>query len=83
MSAEIEVVQFKVTPPASIVSELRSETQRILAAIAKVRAAGARVPGMDEIERGVQAALDTGRLAWLRRALSSYIARKCCDQAAS
>ena len=68
---------FAATPPEPIVTQLRSEAEQTLAAIAKARAAGTPVPGMDEIERGIRAALAAGRLAWLRRALTSYIARRC------
>ncbi len=73
----IEVVQFRVTPPAAIVTQLSAAAEQTLAAIAQLRASGPLVPGMDELEQGLRAALATGRLAWLRRALSSYTARAC------
>ena len=34
-------------------------------------------PGMDEMRRDIERAIVAQRLAWLRRALSSYIVRKC------
>jgi hypothetical protein len=73
----IDVVRFGAKPPEPIVAQLRTEAEQTLAAIAHARAAATTVPGMDEIEQGMRAALATGRLAWLRRALASYIARKC------
>ena len=82
VGSDIEVARFHATPPESIVTQLRTEAEQTLAAIAKARAAGTPVPGMDEVERGIRAALATGRLAWLRRALSSYIARKCRELSA-
>ena len=60
--------RFNAAPPQPIVTQLRTEADQTLAAIAKTRAAGTPVPGMDEIERGIRAALAAGRLAWLRRA---------------
>lgn len=77
VGSEIEVTRFDAAPQQPIVSQLRTEAEQTLAAIAKARAAGKAVPGADDIERGIRDALATGRLAWLRRALTSYIARKC------
>ncbi|MHB8972437.1 MAG: hypothetical protein ACYC3X_21275 [Pirellulaceae bacterium] len=77
IAAEIEVVRCATTPPESLVTQLGAEAAQTLAAIAKTRAAGQSVPGMDDVERGIRAALAAGRLAWLRRALASYVARKC------
>jgi hypothetical protein len=72
-----EITGFTATPPEKIVAELRKAAEQTLAAIAKARAAGKSVPGMDPIENRILDALATGKLAWLRRALTSYIARKC------
>ena len=77
VGSEIEVAGFRAPPPEPFVTQLRSEAEQTLAAIAKARAAGTPVPGMDEIERGIRVALAAGRLAWLRRALTSYVARRC------
>ena len=75
--SEIEVGHFTATPPEKIVVELHNEAKLTLAAMTKVRAAGKSVPGMDEMEQRIRAALAAGKLAWLRRALASYIVRKC------
>jgi hypothetical protein len=72
-----EITRFTATPPDHIVQELRREAEQALAALQKVRRAGKSVPGMDAMEHGIEAALAAGKLAWLRRALTSYIARKC------
>ena len=83
VGSEIEVAQFDAAPPQPIVTRLRTEAEQTLTAIAKARAGGTPVPGMDEIERGIRAALAAGWLAWLRRALASYIARRCREVAGS
>ena len=41
------------------------------------RASAHRIPAMDELEQRIREALAAGRLAWLRRALTSYLAREC------
>jgi hypothetical protein len=73
---EVEITGFAATPPEQILVELHSEAKLALAAISKVRTAGKSVPGMDEMESRILAALVRGRLAWLRRALTSYTVRK-------
>jgi hypothetical protein len=77
VAPEVEIVRFTATPPESIVRELRRETELALAAFAKLRAAGKSVLGMDDMEKRMRAALADSRVAWLRRALTSYIVRKC------
>ena len=34
------------------------------------------IPGMDEMQAGIESAMAEGRWAWLRRALASYVVRK-------
>jgi hypothetical protein len=46
------------------------------------RAAGHSISGMDEMQRDIERAIAAKRLAWLRRALSSYIVRKCRESVA-
>lgn len=77
LASHIEITGFTATPPQPIATQLRSETEITLAAIAKARASGHWIPGMDELEGRLRNALADGKLAWLRRALTSYIARKC------
>ncbi len=74
---ETEITGFKAAPPDAIVQQLRKEAAEALAAFQKVRTAGKTVPGMNEIEPKIQEALVQGKWAWLRRALTSYIVRKC------
>ncbi|MBU4272261.1 MAG: family 10 glycosylhydrolase [Planctomycetes bacterium] len=76
VAPETEIVGFKATPPEDVVRGLRAETEQALAAFGKVRAAGKSLPGMDELEKRIRAALADGKPAWLRRALASYIVRK-------
>jgi hypothetical protein len=72
-----EITGFTVTPPEAVVRELRREAEATLAAIGRVRSAKKSVAGMNELESGIRLAMAEGRWAWLRRALTSYAARKC------
>ena len=73
----VNIARFTATPPEEVAAELRNAAEQTLAAIAKVRAAGKSVPGMDPMEQRIRDALATGRFASLRRILTSYVARKC------
>jgi hypothetical protein len=77
MSPKSTVTGFVCMTPAEIVRGLSVEADRALQAIRSVRDTGSFVPGMDEMEAGIAVALQEGRVAWLRRALRSYIVRKC------
>ena len=77
VATETEISGFTATPPENVVRKLRNEAEQALEAFAKVRASGKSVPGMDSMEDGIHNAVVVGKLAWLRRALTSYIVRKC------
>ena len=77
LSAECTVTGFSSTVPPDILSQVREESARALAAIKAMRAAGRCVPGMDEMATGIESALADGRIAWLRRALTGYVVRRC------
>jgi hypothetical protein len=68
---------FQATPPPAIVDAMKNDAQAALAAFAEVRAEGKLIPGMERMESDIRAALGAGRLAWLRRALTGYIVRRC------
>jgi hypothetical protein len=70
-----------LTPP-EILKSITEETTISLDAFAKMRSSGKTIPGMDELESRMKAALKEGRVSFMRRALTSYIARKCTDEAA-
>lgn len=72
----VDVLNFAVTVPAEIAAALQSQAETTVRAIAAVRAGGGYIPGMDALEKRVGAAAGAKRYAWLRRALTSYIARK-------
>lgn len=77
MAHEAEIAGFTCTPPTEIIRALQAESDRALRAIAAVRQAGNVVSGMEEVAAAIPAALEAGRLAWLRRALTGYVVRKC------
>jgi len=77
VAPDVQITGFAATPPEPIVTQLRTEAERTLAAMAKARSSANRNPGMDEFELRMRDALAAGRLAWLRRALTSYVARRC------
>ncbi len=77
LAPDVEISGFAATPPEDIVRGLREDANLALAAFGKVRKAGKLVPGMDELEQRIRAALANGKPAWIRRALMSHIVRKC------
>lgn len=74
---ETTITGFTAAPPDGIAKELGRETEITLATMAKLRTAGKSIVGMDDMEERLRAALANGRFAWLRRALTGYIVRKC------
>jgi hypothetical protein len=78
MDPAIDISGFTVTPSADIVAALTTQTEEALRAFAALRAADKSIPGMDVFEQRIRTAQAAGRVAWLRRALTSYIVRKAC-----
>lgn len=76
MDPETEIVQFTAIPAEEVRRALAGELDTVLEAFGRVRAAGQRIPGMDAFEKRLRDARDQGRWAWLRRGVTSYIARK-------
>jgi hypothetical protein len=76
MAPETDIVQVNAAPPAAIVQALNEEARRTLAAMEAARTSGKAIPGMDDLASRIREALPQGRVAFLRRALTSYIARK-------
>ncbi|MHB9035877.1 MAG: family 10 glycosylhydrolase [Armatimonadota bacterium] len=77
ISADVEVVDFAAIPPKEVVSLLSAESRKAIQAIQFAASSGKYVPGMEKIRDDIELALQSGQLAWLRRALCSYIVRKC------
>jgi hypothetical protein len=77
LAPDAEIVRFQATPPEQIARALKEEADLALTALDKARKAGKPLAGMDAMEQQIRAAVGDGRLAWLRRALTSYIVRKC------
>jgi hypothetical protein len=59
-----------------------ADGRKALTDLDAVRATGQVIPGMDEMRRDIERAIAAQRLAWLRRALNSYIVRKCRETTA-
>jgi hypothetical protein len=76
MAPDVEIRGFTTIVPAEIVQSLAEEAQQVFAAFDKLRATGKALPGMDDFEKRMRTALSQSRFAWLRRALTGYIARK-------
>lgn len=77
MAPQCEVIGFTVSPPADIRAALCDDARKALRDIDAVRARGGLIPGMDEMRDGIESAVADGRLAWVRRALTGYVVRKC------
>ncbi|MFH1571453.1 MAG: hypothetical protein ABIL09_25910, partial [Gemmatimonadota bacterium] len=74
--AAIAVTGFVATPAEDIARALRAEAAEVLAALAAVQDRGTFVPGAAELAAELPQALAAGRLAWVRRALSSYAVQR-------
>jgi hypothetical protein len=81
MTPHIEVTDFVATAPPDVAAALIVDARKALREIDDVRAAGKFVPGMDEMRAGIKSAIAEQRLAWLRRALTGYIVRRCRELA--
>ncbi|MFZ2657850.1 MAG: family 10 glycosylhydrolase [Victivallales bacterium] len=77
LSKDVSITGFSLTPPAEILSKIREEAESSLRAIENARIKGHYVAGMDIMESEIKRAVGTGRLSWLRHALSGYIVLKC------
>jgi len=71
------ITSFRAEPPPAIASALLAEGRKAVSDMDAAHAASRVIPGMDEMRRDIERAIVAQRLAWLRRALSSYIVRKC------
>jgi len=60
-----------------IVQRLREQADVALKTMELIRSRGQQVAGMDRMAAGLRRAVADKRLAWLRRALSSHVVRKC------
>lgn len=76
MPLDKTVTGFAAVPPPDILASLTRDTQAAFEAFERRRSGGNGIPGMDDFESRMRAALQENRLAWLRRALTSYIVRK-------
>ncbi len=82
LTESVGVAGFQAHPPEAIVHQLKAETDAALAAVQRLRAAGKPLPpGAETLAEGLSKAIQEGRLAWVRRALTSYGIRKSLQQA--
>jgi hypothetical protein len=79
--ADAAVDAVSVAAPADVIAALYAEAADALAAIDAAAARGRHVPGADRMRIEIAEAVAGRRLAWLRRALSSYVVRKCHELA--
>jgi len=77
---EVDITGFVAQPPAEIAETLLADGRSAVRQFEELRTKGMFIPGMDEMQRGIESAIVEGRLAWLRRALSGYIVRQCRAQ---
>lgn len=80
VDANVQITGFVPKPPADVADALLADARQAVRDLDAIRAGGRFIPGMDELRRGIVAGISERRLAWLRRALSSYIVRKCREQ---
>ncbi len=73
---EYSVVGFVTAVQPEITADLTERTMAAFQSFEKLRAQGMLIPGMDRFEARMRKALSEKRYAWLRRALTGYIARQ-------
>ncbi len=76
-SSQFTIQGFTVTAPTQIINILKKESKQTVVHFAKIKSKGKFIPGMDEIQKGIESALAEGRFSWLRHALTGYQACKC------
>jgi hypothetical protein len=81
MASDVQLASFSAKPPETIAADLPSDARKAVRALADLRTAGKFISGMDEMRRGFKSAIAEKRLAWLRRALTSYIVLNCREMA--
>jgi hypothetical protein len=80
MDPDAGLAGFVALPPPEILKAITEQTATTLDALAKMRSSGETIPGMDELESRMRAAVKEGRVSFMRRALTSYIARKAKEE---
>lgn len=73
----VSLLGFTTHPPSDLAASLLADGRKAVRDLEALRAAGRFIPGMDMMCSGLELAVAEKRLAWLRRALGSYIVRKC------
>lgn len=73
----VSLIGFEAVAPAEITEALLHEAGAALDAMARVRSQGGDIAGLDRMETRIRSAMADGRFAFLRRALTGYIVRKC------
>ena len=79
MDPEAKIINFTAISPSEITSALLYDANEALGQLKKLREYGYFIPGVEQMEQDIKSAIDKGCFAWLRRALTSYIVRKCRD----
>ena len=78
LPSDVNIESFVVIPPKEIIAKLTSQAEQTLKRIEKMKRLGVTLPvGTDKMTNEIKNALQEGKYAWLRRALGSYIIRKC------
>lgn len=77
MDAGVNIIGFVVWPPVDIATQIMKRAENVLQSLETVSRSGCFISGNDRFADEMREAIKAKRLAWLRRACTSYIARKC------
>jgi hypothetical protein len=77
LARHVGLAGFTPKVPTDIAEALLADGRQALRDLDAARATGWLIPGTAEMRDGIERAIAGQRLAWLRRALTSYIVRKC------
>ena len=77
LSPDAKITGFTAAPPQDIADALQKQAAETLDRIQQMQAANIPLPaGTDLLAAAIKTAMEKNQLAWLRRALNSYIIRK-------
>jgi hypothetical protein len=77
VAGDVSITGFTPKPPPDIATALLADGQKAVRNLEAARTAGRLIPGLEKMRHDLERAVAEKRLSWLRRALTSYIVRKC------
>ena len=77
MDAGIDINNFNLVIPTEIIQLLETQSTECLTLLERTQAMGYFIPGMEKLREKMTMAYEHQEYAWLQRALTCYIVRRC------